>query len=487
MQRLPYSSLVPFFAAAVLFLGGCSAAEDGADGGDGGSNGAPTGGQPAPPAPVESQPPEPPACSELDASKPLVLYLSSDDSNSMASPARAREALAEMGSPPSGIRTYEFLNYFRIDFPAPQGTLGIHADAREGAQPGEFSLQLGVRAPDPPQVRRPMTLTFSIDTSGSMDGHGIERARAAILALASRLQEGDVVNAVTWSTQQNVLLDNHHASGPNDATLVSMASSLATNGGTDLNAGLEKGYELAQQTYDPSRLNRLILISDGGANVGVTEEELIATNSQLGDDEGIYLVGIGTGPVEYYSDLLMDVVTDAGRGAYVYLDTPEEAQRILADRFDEVMEVAARGVQVELSLPWYFQMAKFYGEEYSTDPEAVKPQHLAPGDAMVFLQTLKACDAGVVNLADPISINVRWQEPITHTAREAGLQTTLSSLLGGDHAAIDKGLAIVAFAEALKAPGAEAYANARSKVEAADPDRVDPDLVEIGTMLDIVD
>ncbi len=486
MQRLPYSSLVPFFAAAAVFLGGCGD-DGGVDGAGGASYGATTGGEPAAPPPKLSQPPEPPACEQLDPSKPLVLYLSSDDSNSMASPARAREALAQTGKPPTGIRTYEFLNYFRIDYPAPeQGTLGIFADAREGSVPGEFSLQIGVRAPDAP-LRRPMTLTFSIDTSGSMGGNGIERARAAMLALASRLQEGDVVNAVTWSTEQNVLLDNHAASGPNDATLVSIANSLEADGGTDLNAGLVKGYALAQQTYDPNRLNRLILISDGGANVGVTEEELIGMNSRFGDDEGIYLVGIGTGPVESYSDLLMDVVTDAGRGAYVYLDTPDEAKRILADRFDEVMEVAARGVQVELSLPWYFQMAKFYGEEYSTDPREVKPQHLAPGDAMVFLQTLKACDASVVSPNDPIAITVRWQEPITHKARVAASETTLSTLLAGDHAAIDKGLAIVAFAEALKTPGSGTYANARSRIEAADPGRADPELVEILGLLDLVD
>ena len=485
MQRLPYSSLVPFFAAAALVLGGCGD-DGGSDGGGGASYGATTGGEPAAPPPKPSQPPQPPACDQLDASKPLVLYLSSDDSNSMASPARARESLARTGVPPKGIRTYEFLNYFRIDYPAPQGTLGIYTDAREGAVPGEFSLQIGVRAPDAP-LRRPMTLTFSIDTSGSMAGEPIERARAAMLALASRLQEGDVVNAVTWSTEQNVLLDNHTASGPNDATLVSIANSLESDGGTDLNAGLVKGYALAQQTYDANRLNRLILISDGGANVGVTEEELIGMNSRFGDDEGIYLVGIGTGPVATYSDTLMDVVTDAGRGAYVYLDTPEAAKRILADRFDEVMEVAARGVQVELSLPWYFQMAKFYGEEYSTDPREVKPQHLAPGDAMVFLQTLKACDASAVSLTDPVTITVRWQEPITHKARVAASETSLSTLLAGNHAAIDKGLAIVAFAEALKAPGTATYANARSKVEAADPNGVDPELNEIVTMLDLVE
>jgi Ca-activated chloride channel homolog len=476
MRRLPYSFL-PCVAASMCVLVGCSAGEGGV--GEEAAVYAP------PPPPVEAS--QPPTCESLETSKPLVLYLSSDDSNSMASPARAREALAVDGPSWPELRTHEFLNYFRIEYPTPDGTLGIHNDAREGATPGEYALQIGVRAPN--IARRPMTLTFSVDTSGSMAEGGTERARAAMLALASQLRKGDVVNVVTWSTEQNVVLDNHVATGPSDSTVIDAANGLGSDGSTDLHAGLVEGYKLAEQTYDPSRLNRLILISDGGANAGVTDVDLIAEKSQLGDDEGIYLVGIGTGPAEYYSDELMDIVTDAGRGAYVYLDTPEEAVHILADRFDEVMEVAARGVEVELSLPWYFQIERFYGEEYSTDRTEVKPQHLAPGDAMVFLQTLKACDPSVVAPEDPINVTVSWQEPITHEARSVSAQTSLSTLLAGDHAAIDKGLAIVAFAEALKthAPADPAFAEARRLIKIADPRGVDPELLEVRALIDIAD
>ena len=81
---------------------------------------------------------------------------------------------------------------------------------------------------------------------------------------------------------------------------------------------------------------------------------------------------------------------------------PEQMRLFIKDfsdyRFDEVMEVAARAVQVEVTLPWYFQMKKFYGEEWSEDPEEVEPQHLAPGDATLILQTLKACSP-VVSIA----------------------------------------------------------------------------------------
>jgi Ca-activated chloride channel family protein len=306
-------------------------------------------------------------------------------------------------------------------------------------------------------------------------------------ALASQLRAGDVVNVVTWNTEQNVLLDNHAVQGADDPALIAVADGLDAEGGTDLNAGLVRGYALATQTFAPERLNRLILISDGGANVGVTNAELIAQHSGLNDDEGIYLVGIGTGPVQSYTDALMDTVTDAGRGAYVYLDSIEEADRILRDRFDEVMEVAARGVQIELTLPWYYRMHRFYGEEYSKDPKEVKPQHLAPGDTMVLLQTLQACDASLVSDKDPVRVRVRWNEPISHLQREVASETTLGALALGGAAQLHKAQAIVAAAEALKDPSTEAMIEARASIERADPEGQDDDLLELEELLNRMD
>src|SRR4029079_11725586 len=135
-----------------------------------------------------------------------------------------------------------------------------------------------------------------------------------------------IVNMVTWNTNNNTLLSGYPVTGPSDPKVLALINGLQASGGTDLHSGLVAGYNLAQANYGTDRLNRLILISDGGANVGVTDKDLIALHSQDADKEGIYLVGVGAGPAEFYSDELMDTVTDKGRGAYVYLDTPAEAQ-----------------------------------------------------------------------------------------------------------------------------------------------------------------
>jgi Ca-activated chloride channel family protein len=470
-------------------LAACSMADEdmAMEGGDwtGSSSGSSTSGGPPPPvAPPISDPddPETVTCEELDETKPLVLYLSADDSNSMASPALAR-ALVSMGGLAMNVRVYEFLNYYAIDYPAPPlGDLSIIPQMEAGAVAGEYDFQIAVRAFDPPAQRRPMTLTFVLDTSGSMGGVAIQRERAVVKAVAESLQEGDIVSMVTWSTQNAVVMSGHTVTGPNDPALIDQANALTEGGGTDLNGGLVAGYDLANLHYGPNRLNRLMLISDGGANAGVVDPDLIANNSKDGDQEGIYLVGVGTGPAQSYSDALMDTVTDQGRGAYVYIDSLDEARHMFVDRFDEVMEVAARGVQVELTLPWYFQMHRFYGEEYSENPEEVDPQHLAPGDAMIFNQVIRACDPEAVIPSDEISIQATWETPLTYETRTTATTLTVAQLLDGDHGQLHKGKAIVAYAEALRTGTSGDLHNAFTAVDSANPG-ADPELSEIADLI----
>ena len=452
----------------------------GAGGGAGtGSGTGPGGPNPLPPPPDEENPVE---CAELDSSSPLVLYLSADDSNSMGSPVLARE-LIRNGYIPHGIRTYEFLNYYRFDYaPASPGDLNLVPQMAATADPQEFELQIGVRSYDAVTPRRPLTVTLVLDTSGSMSGRAIERERAMVRALNGALQDGDIVNVVTWSTSNNVLLSGHEIAGDNDQTLNSIADGLSANGGTDLNGGLVAGYALAEQHFGENRINRVILVSDGGANVGVTSADLIAEHSEDADSEGIYLMGVGTGPPEDYSDELMDIVTDEGRGAYVYLDSEAEAEHIFGERFDEVLQVAARGVQIELTAPWYFQMQRFYGEEFSTNPEEVKPQHLAPSDAMILNQVLRACDESVVNQADTIQVKATWKEPLTRQPRESTVTLTVGQLLSGNQAQLDKGRAIVAYAEALRSSDQESLHAALVLVEAANDG--DADLDEIASLIE---
>jgi Ca-activated chloride channel family protein len=380
-----------------------------------------------------------------------TFYMSADDSSSMGSPTVAREYLrAGLPPPPALIRTYEFLNYYRVRYPLPDDDrLGVHVHFA-AATNGTYRFQVGVQAFE--VTRPPMSVTFVVDTSGSLVGEGLLRESAAIKALAGRLVAGDRVNFVTWSNQDTALLEGHEVAGPDDAKLLELADGLVPGGGSDLHAGLTHGYTLAEGIAEDTRLSRLVLISDGGANLGVVDRDLIAAKAKNGEDKGIYLVGIGVGPALGYSDVLMNEVTDQGRGSYVYLDSPEEAEATLGERFEEVMDIAAREVEIAVTIPSYFDIQTSSGETYSQDKDAVKPQHIAPGDTMVLNQTLTVLSEGGPCLTDKVIVTVNWKDPFLHTSMGENFRTWQEPLqnVTGEPWQLLKAEAIFAYARALQ-------------------------------------
>lgn len=405
----------------------------------------------------------------MDSGIPQVLYMSSDDSSSMGSPAIARDYLEAGLAPPMDlIRPWEFLNYYRVRFPAPEKpTLGIHANFAP-TEGGDYRLQIGVQAFQP--ARPKMALTFVVDTSGSLVGEGIAREQEAIVAIAGQLAKGDRVSFVTWANDGEILLQDHEIEGPNDPALLATTEALLPGGGSDLHAGLMRGYALAAAMADEeTRLSRVVLMSDGGANVGVVDKDAIALAAKNGDDKGIYLIGIGIGPATGYSDALMNTVTDAGRGAYVFLDSEGEAQEILGDRFDEVMDIAARSVRVKVTLPSYFEFKEFNGELVSSDPSKVPPQHLAPGDSMIFDQILKLSPGGALCANDAITVETLWENPFLHKS-EAPTHATWSSAIKdieGETWQLLKSEAVVRYARMLATRDHLEYEAAQAAVSKA--------------------
>jgi Ca-activated chloride channel family protein len=394
----------------------------------------------------------PEACKDIDLT-PQTFYLSADDSNSMGSPVHVRE-LINLGFEPNPrrIRTYEFMNYYRFAYDPPAlGELAIYPEMeKKGETSATAEFLLGVRSFDAPLPRRPMNLTFLIDTSGSMKGPGLERAKAAVKAISGLLVQNDRISVLTTG-KQAPKLDGYQVSGANDPMLTTYVDGLITGGDTDLATALIDAYATAKTYKNDSLMNRVILISDGGANVGVTDTEFISAESADADKEGIYLMGIGTGPALSYNDQLMNDVTEAGRGAYVYLDSTLEAQTIFTERFDETMDIAARGVLVELSLPWYFKVKGISLEEISTTP--VTAQHLAPNDAMVFDLEATACDASMIKMEDNARVRVFWRTRVGYLSEITELNVTLADLMSPKVTMLPKARAVVAYAEALKGCG----------------------------------
>ncbi len=393
------------------------------------------------------------SCNTTD---PTILYLSADDSNSMAGATIARGLIDQGQFVYKAVRTYEFLNYYDFPYPAaPVDHVAASAQMAE-ASPGIYHLQIGVRAPDFSTAdRRRLNVAIAIDTSSSMGwgkpgSTGRDIAQSACLSLVAALDKGDTFSLLGWGTSTQVVIDSQTLSAPDDGSLAKACVQLANQGTTGLSAGLSKAYEQVKKNYDSKKINRVILISDGGANLGQTDADIIAQSAKDGDNQTIYLMGAGVGDPWNYNDTLMNAVTDAGKGAYVFMDSQQEAQQIFGANLLRHVEIAARNVQVQVTLPPTFQMKKFYGEQYSTDPKAVEPQHLAANDAMVFNQVIESCDPKALTGKEEIKVVANWTHPQTLQPMQDVWTAKLSDLLAGDQALLTKGDAIVAYAEALK-------------------------------------
>ena len=436
-------------------------------------------------------------CNEDDD---VILYLSPDDSNSISSPVQIKQRVLDEGSNSlSGVpvRVWEFMNYYGFDYPAADaGELSIYASMAEAEAENTYQLQLAVSSETmTPEDRPPMNVTLVLDTSGSMAGPPMELLKETCRAIAAQLQFGDSVSMVEWDTDNTWTLEEHAVEGPDDAILLDACEDLSAGGGTDLNGGLLSGYQLAQAAFDINELNRLVLVSDGGANAGVTDIELIAENAAYGGSDGIYLVGVGVDQSATYNDDLMDDVTDAGKGASVFLNNPDEVWKVFGTDFENTMAIAGRDVQVELIMPPGFEIVKFSGEEFSGDPTEVEPQHIAPNDAMVFHQQVETCAPEILDETSAITVTASWTDPKTFESKSAEQTWTFDELMAADQALLLEGAAVLAYAEALKVykkalnneqrTAALAPANA-ALAAALEVSPADEDLLEIQSILMIL-
>ena len=377
-----------------------------------------------------------------------VRYLSADDSNSAASPVIARKMIrAGKYVQPAVIRTYEFLNYYSFPYPAPeQNLIRIIPQMRALDTRGEYSLQVAVRSQDRSlEDLPPFNITFLLDTSGSMAGAPIQLAEELLLGFVEKLRAGDLLSLVTCNRKPQVLLEAHRIGSNTPERLETLLRDLEVNDITDLEQGVLKAYEVANRNYNYRFLNRVILISDGADNVGTAALETISKYSEDSDRQGIYLAGIGLG--EGFNDQLMDTFTDRGRGAYLFVDSPREIQRIL-DNFVANFDLAVKNVRLKMIMPPGWSIKEFHGEQISARAADIVPQYLSPNDQMIYHLTLST-DREPSEITEQIfEFEVEFS-PLSGPKETVQMKTRVADLLSPKEEIL-KGDAVVEYAELLK-------------------------------------
>ena len=252
--------------------------------------------------------------------------------------------------PPEAIRVEEFVNFFPAGYPQQSGKVfAIHADgAPSRFGQGYQLLRIGLKGRHvAARDRKPANLIFVIDISGSMGRENrLGLVKQSLRLLLEELGEGDRVGIVVYGSRGRILLE------PTDISqrrrIESVIDGLATGGATNACEGLELAYDLARRNYDSGVVNRLILCSDGVANMGGTTraEEMLAT-VRRSSDEGITLSTIGFG-MGNYNDVLMEKLADMGDGNYHYVDKLPEAERVFRQNLTGLLQTIAREVKIQV-------------------------------------------------------------------------------------------------------------------------------------------
>ena len=262
----------------------------------------------------------------------------------------ARSYLERGSLPPAeAIRVEEFVNAQRYEDPAPRrGEFTLTAEgAPSPFAPGERYrlLRFAVRARDVAAwQRKPAVLTFVVDVSGSMDRENrLGLVQRALGLLLDELAPEDRVGLVVYGSNGRVLL-------PHTRDLEAIRDAVARlvpEGSTNAEEGLRLGYDLADRGYRAGAINRLILCSDGVANVGATGPESILARIGREARRGIELTAVGFG-MGNYNDALMEQLADQGDGAYHYVDTLDEARKVFVENLTGTLQTVAKDAKVQV-------------------------------------------------------------------------------------------------------------------------------------------
>lgn len=253
--------------------------------------------------------------------------------------------------PPASVRVEGFVNRLPFDYPQPEPGVPFALNAE--TVPSPFSpdhhiVRIGVQARDVAAgARKPAHLTFLVDTSGSMSAaNKLPLVMHALTRLVEQLGDGDTVALVVYAGGAGVVLEPTDAA--NKQEILAALGAMSAGGSTAMGAGIQVAYDLAEQAFAPGAVNRVVVASDGDANVGHTSHGPLAEAIRHYADKGITLttVGVGTGN---YHDTMMEGLAQQGDGMYAYLDGPAEAERVFVEELVSTMEVVARDAKAQVS------------------------------------------------------------------------------------------------------------------------------------------
>ena len=328
--------------------------------------------------------------------------------------------------PPESVRVEEYVNFFDQGYlnpPAHQAfSINIDGAPSPFTQTERYQmLRVGIQGYQVSDYERQhASLTFVIDVSGSMDmDNRLGLVKRSLELLVEQLRPEDTVGIVVYGSDARVVLDP--ISGSDKGAILSAIYGLHPEGATNAEAGIRLGYKMAMRAFNPHGINRVILCSDGVANVGETGPDAILEEVQHYVEEGVTLTTIGFG-MDNYNDVLMEQLADNGNGFYAYVDDLREARSLFIDNLTGTLQTIALDAKVQVDFnPEVVSRYRLVGFENRAiaDNEfrdnSVDAGEIGAGHSVTALYEVKLYPEAYGNIA---RVFMRWQDPDTHQVVE---------------------------------------------------------------------
>jgi Ca-activated chloride channel family protein len=354
---------------------------------------------------------------------------------------------------PERVRIEEYPNYFDYGYPTHVFTEHAAQESDPSTQPVSIVMdsmktpwnpesqlvRIGIRAGDasPDSFKQDLgrNFVFLIDTSGSMGANGgLALVKESMKILLEQIKPQDRISIVTYVENAEVKLDA--AEGTQTQRIAASIDSLQTGGSTNGGAGIKTACDLAAKAFIKGGINRVFLATDGDFNVGVTGHEELVELIKTKADLGIYLTIRSVGR-NNFNDALLEQISNRANGYATYIDSTEEARRVLIDKLASGVVTAAKDVKLQVE----FQSDKVSSwrligyENRVMDNKDFKDDRKDAGDmgsghetTALYESTLKPGSAavGAINEAldnNILSLRVRYKGVFDNTSQELSVSS----------------------------------------------------------------
>jgi len=266
---------------------------------------------------------------------------------------------------------------------------------------------------------RNVDMVIVLDRSGSMEGRKIEDARRAVLELLSSLSAEDRFALITYSDGVHIASGLSNVTAANRVSIASAVDTIWAGGGTNLGAGLQAGIDMLISPGHHTNAAKLILISDGLANKGLTDVKALSDIAAVAVEKEFAVSTVGVG-IDF-NEHLMTAIADRGTGSYYYLENPAAFAEIFQREFYITQTAAVTGLKIQIPMNSGITLVDAAGYPIinQNDHLVIYPGNLRSGQTRKLFLTLKVpTHSQKIFKLDKLKLSYRYGNRAYETALE---------------------------------------------------------------------